>query len=479
MSAETSGKYAMLAKSKTECGTRERAEKKLDILSVLLAATIYLLMAMAPAMAENQALSTANAALKSGKYSFVVKTIDKALKSGSLDTKDMSRALLYRGLAYQSLNKSAQSIADLTNAVWMGGLTQSEKAEALKYRSRAFDAGGISARAKADKADAARLTSGQPKGQSLVGKPTNPVKTASKPKSGFGSGLGTGISDFFGNIIPGSSSAKKPVPAVKSAPAVKASAPPVAPAIVAAVPPIAIAPKVALPPVTVSPKTAAKAVTRAVQPAPAPATPDRTSARTMRSAASIAASKARSAARTAALNRRRQITSAPATSGWSTDVNQVASAPAKKPATGSGLGLGGVSDFFGNIFGGSKNASTVKKSAPKTTVPASVAKSAPIRTAALDIKKASPAAKVPAQGRYKLQIATVRSKEEASTIMNSLRSRYGTVIAKHPARIDEAVVGNMGTFYRVRLEAFKSKKTALRTCNKLRASGLDCFPVAR
>jgi|GEM_PF-2806926 len=462
----------MLAKTKTECGTRSTVARQPDILSVILAATIYLLMTMAPAMAENQALTTANAALKSGKFSFVVKTIDKALKSGSLDTKDMSRALLYRGLAYQSLNKSAQSISDLTNAVWMGGLTQSEKAEALKYRARAFDAGGISARAKSDKADAARLASGLPKTGTLVGVPANPIKTASKPKSGFGSGIGTGISDFFGNIIPGSSTPKKPALPATSLPIVKAPkiiAP--APAVVASVPKVVAA----APVVVAAPKAAVKAVAPAVQP-----TTTRTVAST-RSAASIAASKARSAARDAAITRQTQITANPATSAWSTDINQVASAPAKKTNSGSGLGLGGVTDFFGNIFGGTKTATTVKKSAPapKTTAQIPVVKSAPVRTAALDIKKAQPTAKAPAQGRYKLQIATVRSKEEASTIMASLRSRYGSVVAKHPARIDEAVVGNMGTFYRVRLEAFDSKKTALRTCNKLRASGLDCFPVAR
>ena len=69
----------------------------------------------------------------------------------------MSKALLYRGLAYQSTNKSAQSIADLTNAIWMGGLTPAERAEALKYRALAYGVGGVTDRAKADAAEARRL----------------------------------------------------------------------------------------------------------------------------------------------------------------------------------------------------------------------------------------------------------------------------------------------------------------------------------
>ena len=67
---------------------------KATILPAFLAAAIYLLTAATPTLAESQALGIASEALKSGKFSFVVKTIDKALKTGGLDTKDMSRALL-------------------------------------------------------------------------------------------------------------------------------------------------------------------------------------------------------------------------------------------------------------------------------------------------------------------------------------------------------------------------------------------------
>jgi len=451
---------------------------KAAILPAFLAAAIYLLTAAAPALAESQALGVASEALKNGKFAFVVKTIDKALKTGGLDTKDMSRALLYRGLAYQSLNKSAQSIADLTNAVWMGGLTQSEKAEALRYRAKAFDAGGISERAKADKTDAARLASGLAKNETLVGVAANQVKTASKPKGGFGSGVTTGISDFFGNIIPGSSSSKPKVAAGNSA-TVKAPAVTV-PTVIAKAPAVAAPVVIAKPRILPAPAPSPSiAIKKPPVVAPPVASTERVPATTTRSAASIAASKARDAARDAEITRQTQIAASPSTSNWSTDVNPVAKAPAQKTNSGSGLGLGGVSDFFGNIFGGSSKSTSVQKQVAKPVAPAPATAPKPTRTAALDVRTTAPKPAPRVRGAYKLQVATVRSKEEATTILDSLSAHHSSVVARHPARVEEAVVGNMGTFYRVRLEAFESKKTALKTCNKLRASGLDCFPVAK
>ena len=83
---------------------------------------IILLASATPSFAENPSLSAASGALKKGKYSSALKTLNKELKTGKLNTHDMSKALFLRGLAYQAQKKPAQSIADLTNAIWMGGL---------------------------------------------------------------------------------------------------------------------------------------------------------------------------------------------------------------------------------------------------------------------------------------------------------------------------------------------------------------------
>ena len=396
--------------------------------ALLLSSAVFLTAPGNPARAENPALSAAAGALKTGKFAYVIKTLDKALKNGGLSTKDMSKALLYRGLAYQSTKKPAQSIADLTNAIWMGGLTPAERAEALKYRALAYGVGGVSDRAKADAAEATRLAKSLPKITPLVGRPANIANNASKSSGGFGSG----ISDFFGNIIPGSSSA-----AVKTA--------------VVAVPTVA-APAIKAPTALTRPAVSARAITQ----------------------------KTRTALRP---------TKKPIVSGWATNVSETAQAPVKKPTTSSGLGLGGVSDFFGNMFGGASKPANKPVSAPRPIRVTSLQKTAPsnfkpsvqkmAKTATLVPNKVARVGASRAQGRYRLQIATVRSKDEAKTIVSSINSRHSALVVSHPARIEEAVVGNMGTFYRVRLEAFADKRSALKTCNKLRASGLDCFPVGR
>jgi hypothetical protein len=43
--------------------------------------------------------------------------------------------------------------------------------------------------------------------------------------------------------------------------------------------------------------------------------------------------------------------------------------------------------------------------------------------------------------------------------------------------VDEAVIGSMGTFYRVRINGYASQDEPRSLCNKLRTSGLDCLVV--
>ena len=171
---------------------------------------------------------------------------------------------------------------------------------------------------------------------------------------------------------------------------------------------------------------------------------------------------------------------------------KTAQAPVKKNQQPvSGLGLGGVSDFFGNIFWwGLKNLRLRQPVQRKPTRIASVHKTAPsnfstsvqktAKTATLVPNKVARVGAVSAQGRYRLQIATVRSKEEANIIVSSIKRKdIALLVASHPARIEEAVVGNMGTFYRVRLESILAIKR-----NSIEKPAISCvhpvlivFPV--
>ena len=50
---------------------------------------------------------------------------------------------------------------------------------------------------------------------------------------------------------------------------------------------------------------------------------------------------------------------------------------------------------------------------------------------------------------------------------------------KREAVIEEAVMGNMGTLYRVRLGPFASSKEVDSACPRLRDAGLDCLVLSR
>jgi len=69
----------------------------------------------------------------------------------------------------------------------------------------------------------------------------------------------------------------------------------------------------------------------------------------------------------------------------------------------------------------------------------------------------------------------VRSREEADALVTRLRSEFGGQLADRQPSIDEAVFGNMGTFYRVRLGPYANAQDAGRVCSGLKAGGFDCL----
>jgi cell division protein FtsN len=82
-------------------------------------------------------------------------------------------------------------------------------------------------------------------------------------------------------------------------------------------------------------------------------------------------------------------------------------------------------------------------------------------------------------GKYKLQVAAVRSREEAERLAQSLHGfqpvRDGVVTAE----IDETVIGSMGTFYRVRLGPYADAKEPGQLCKTLKPQGFDCLVVTQ
>ncbi|ADJ23457.1 Sporulation domain protein [Hyphomicrobium denitrificans ATCC 51888] len=177
------------------------------------------------------------------------------------------------------------------------------------------------------------------------------------------------------------------------------------------------------------------------------------------------------------------VTSSPAPAPQTT-----ASAPAQSGSFGSG-----VTGFFSNMFGGS-SAAPAEAQAPSGVTTAStgaVAETSSWTNATVvneggaaksggksqKVAAVSPKPAVATKGKYKIHIAAVRSRAEADALAQQLVAQHGADLANHVPTVDEAVIGSMGTFYRVRINGYASQEEPRGLCDKLRSSGLDCLVV--
>jgi hypothetical protein len=114
------------------------------------------------------------------------------------------------------------------------------------------------------------------------------------------------------------------------------------------------------------------------------------------------------------------------------------------------------------------NVTDVQPSAPKSR-----AETAPATGAVTTTSTAAAAG-----GRYRVQVASVRSRSEAQALATKVKAQYAAVLGTRQPEIDETVIGNMGTFYRVRIGPYASAEEPGSLCAKLRGSGLDCLILA-
>jgi len=147
----------------------------------------------------------------------------------------------------------------------------------------------------------------------------------------------------------------------------------------------------------------------------------------------------------------------PQTSGWSEQV-QVKRAAAPAPAADAPAQRG---------------APAAGSAAPATAKAAIAAPAKPIETAAVP-RATAPAAPT---GRYQLQVAAVRSRAEAQAVAERFKQQHAKELAARQTIIDEANVGSMGTFYRVRLGPFADASEPRELCGRLRVAGVDCMLV--
>ena len=93
------------------------------------------------------------------------------------------------------------------------------------------------------------------------------------------------------------------------------------------------------------------------------------------------------------------------------------------------------------------------------------------------VQQVAAAAPGVSSGKYKLHIAAVRSRAEAEALAQKLAAQQGPALKSRMPVVDEAVIGSMGTFYRVRVGSFANAEEPRGVCNTLRSSGFDCLVV--
>jgi tetratricopeptide (TPR) repeat protein len=202
-----------------------------------------------------------------------------------------------------------------------------------------------------------------------------------------------------------------------------------------------------------------------------------------------------------------------------------ASAVAPSPEPAPPASSGGVGAFFGNLFGGSSGSSAASAAAPaqkaeapswgadnEIKIPAEkVEKVKPASSAGAAVDStqqsvqqiAKPPAKVanitppsvpgatataPAAGasspaksgaRYALQVAQLKSREEAQSLAAQLKQELGLDLAGREPSIVAVSAGGFGTLHRLSFGPFIDAAEWKDLCPKLLKAGHDCLPLAQ
>jgi cell division septation protein DedD len=107
-----------------------------------------------------------------------------------------------------------------------------------------------------------------------------------------------------------------------------------------------------------------------------------------------------------------------------------------------------------------------------------------IETAAISSKEEPPrrataAPEAPTRhGALRIQIAAVRTQAEAQALATKVMREHAATLAKREPQIDQTIMGNMGSFYRVLIGPFASAQEAQGICAKFKGTGLDCLVTA-
>jgi len=111
---------------------------------------------------------------------------------------------------------------------------------------------------------------------------------------------------------------------------------------------------------------------------------------------------------------------------------------------------------------------------PATAAPRALASSAP--PAAKPAPVAAPVASAPAaSGSTVLQIGAYKSRGDADTAWNTYKTKHASLLSGYSPDVQQADLGEKGTWYRLRIAGFPSREVATGLCDRLKADGGSCF----
>ena len=401
------------------------------------------------AAAARQAYDAGLKAFANGKYQPAVDQLSAAVKGGGLSSAEIAKALYTRGAAYKKQNKPGLAISDLTSALWLkNGLTGTDRQKATAERAEAYNMAGLQ-------------ESGDASERAVVDNPNSSARSSS-----------AGLSA----AAVAQAAASQSQPASANASSASGAAP-----------------------------AASGPVTR--QDAESDAAKDAARARAAYGTVDgggLQAAATATVVRSPANRRRRPSPQARIRLQWlrlprlrpwlqplrlqhqvqrlqyqaSFRTFSAAVRLRRLPRLRNRAAVTTASTSHGEPEISSWSSSTVVTEGKARSRPDTAKKAVKQHTQTAAIAPAAaPIRAAKAVGKYKVHIAALRSRAEAEALAQKLVAQHGADLATHAPAVDEAVIGSMGTFYRVRIGGYASQDEPRGLCNKLRTSGLDCLVV--
>lgn len=168
---------------------------------------------------------------------------------------------------------------------------------------------------------------------------------------------------------------------------------------------------------------------------------------------------------------------------WNADVQQ---APGEERKSG-----GGISGFFGNLFGSSSSSQRVpqEQAGPPATVaviaqvPEGKApppqKAAPKKAVAAAAAPAPAASKAPESGNFAIQLAAVAEEDKAIAEADRLAKKFGPDLGGRTPSLMIVPTSDGGTLYKIVAAPFETRGEGLATCELLKSKGGSCMVITK